>query len=1763
MHPGLPDGWKGCRATGRVLALLTVVEMTESAMSSQATNPEVPLDGSSVDAVDAATDPDAAVDDRPFVSAELGVDGFFPHLDEPTDTASAASARPRYPGTPTVIHGNGAVAHVMSHVCGGVIGYPITPSTEISELYEAARAEGQRNVWGRHAFFFEPEGEHSAQSGALGAALTGGQYISNASSSQGILYAMESHYVTVGKKIGGFVLQVAARVVSKHSLNVMAGHDDVYALLASGYTILFGSNPQEAADLAAIAYRTSALSLIPVANAMDGFSTSHMLSEARLPEPELLRVYLGDPAGRIPCPTVAQEMLFGAKGRVFQLGGFLTRHSRDIPEGDVADLRAFLAARAEEVERDSEGELVGATLAWVPEELHGAWRRQWVNSWEKGTRQLVPALVDVNNPGLTGPVQNQPDFQAGAVDHRTHFASAVPALARQAMSEYSELTGRSYAPVLTYDCDDADVVMVGLGSVCDDVRAVLPHLRERGIRAGLVSVKLLQPFPEAEVVAALAGTKAVMVLERSDQTALTSLVTAALFRARENAVEPRHDGVPALDHTPRLTTAIFGLGGHDLQPRHLVAAFREMDAGTLPPLVYLGSQFFEDHPSERTAEVQERLRAAYPETQLMALRTEANPALLPPDAMRIRFHSVGGYGTIATGKLLTDILAGLLGMHSKSAPKYGSEKSGAPTNYYITLSPEPIWLTNAELEEVEVVIAPDHKAFIHTNPLKGLVPGGTFILQTSLSPEEVWRELPAHARRTIRERQIRFFTIDAFTVARRHAPTSDLETRMMGIAFIGAVAAHVDRVAAGAPREQILERVRHQLEKKFGRKGESVVESNMAVIVDGIEATRAVDYDAPELVAIGEERAAAPLLTVALSASMCPSTTAERTSGLFDPAYYEDLMLRPFREGTIAEAPVLPGIGLFMPPGTGAGKDKGLFRREVPRFDAGACTGCLDCALVCPDAAIPNTVHEVHDLLLTAIDRIEATPGQRESLRQGVYGIAERTREALRHKDERPFHEVVETAASTLRDDPGMAHVVGRLVAELAAYPVARTRPFFDSPEREQPGTGGLFAATVDPWKCTGCLECIDVCGPGALTVLEQDADVLEGIQQRFGFMSALPNTPERFIEGSDTPDGDIKRLMLDHENFYATTGGHGGCRGCGEVTAIRLVMSTSHAVGERRRRQHLRELTDLVDRLYAKRATVQGRARQRRLTETIATLERRLYEQEGGPTGNGPASTIVANSTGCSSVYASTMPFTNFLDPWVNSLFQDAQPLAKGIFEGVAAQSVADVRALRVAELELADSYDPDVHDAELATLSWGRYSPAEMELLPTVLTIGGDGASYDIGFGAMSRILASDTPVKVLVLNSGVYSNTGGQTSTASLTGQDSDLARFGSAHDGKHEARKELGLLASFHPNVYVCSTSTAMQGHFLTSTMEFLRYQDAAAVLDVYTPCGSEHGIPEEASARRARLAVESRMNPLFVHDPRRGSTLHDWFSLDGNPDVDKPWASTDLAYRDDAGELRLMRLPLTPAEFALGETRFRKQFTRLPDDLEPVAVRIDEYVELSREEQAVRVPFVHATDEEQRLIKVQCSAAIVALVEDRRRYWQVLQYLSGVHEAKLTALHESDLADLRERYEQAVRDRESSIDDIAQAMSSLATSSRAPVGQVPATALRSGGSAVSAAPAGTPAAAGDAGTVGDVGAVGSAPTDAPIHLDEVDLPKCNDCGTCYQELPQLFEPHSIVVDGAVQKVARMIPGALETVEMTPELLKRAERVRNTCDAEIIR
>ena len=205
------------------------------------------------------------------------------------------------------------------------------------------------------------------------------------------------------------------------------------------------------------------------------------------------------------------------------------------------------------------------------------------------------------------------------------------------------------------------------------------------------------------------------------------------------------------------------------------------------------------------------------------------------------------------------------------------------------------------------------------------------------------------------------------------------------------------------------------------------------------------------------------------------------------------------------------------------------------------------------------------------------------------------------------------------------------MVDVLAVYPVVKTRPFFDAMEKKAAGTGGLYSVNIDPWKCTGCLECVDVCGPGALSARRQSSAAQAELEQSFSFLSTLPNTAARFTENALQSGGDSKRLILYHDNYYAMTGGHGACRGCGEVTAIRLLTATNRAIHEHKRKLHVHELEKLIDDLGAKLETVQNDEqdpqRRERMQQTIRTLEQRLYLFEGGPTGEGPSAAAIANA--------------------------------------------------------------------------------------------------------------------------------------------------------------------------------------------------------------------------------------------------------------------------------------------------------------------------------------------------------------------------------------------------------------------------------------------------------------------------------------------------------------------------------------------------------
>ncbi len=317
-------------------------------------------------------------------------------------------------------------------------------------------------------------------------------------------------------------------------------------------------------------------------------------------------------------------------------------------------------------------------------------------------------------------------------------------------------------------------------------------------------------------------------------------------------------------------------------------------------------------------------------------------------------------------------------------------------------------------------------------------------------------------------------------------------------------------------------------------------------------------------------------------------------------------------------------------------------------------------------------------------------------------------------------------------------------------------------------------------------------------------------------------------------------------EHAFGFVGGAGSCSGCGEATAIRMVVAATR--------------------------------------------------QEYGPEAMG----IVA-ATGCNTVFGSTYPYNPYLVPWTNSLFENAPAVAMGIR----------------ARWEQADHSDRRL---------W---------------VFGGDGAMYDIGFQALSRMVASGADIKVLVLDTQVYSNTGGQASTASFGGQVTKLSAFGREIHGRPEPRKELGRILMAHGNAYVAQTTPAHINHFYRSVMEANAFPGPAVII-AYSACMPEHGIADDQATHQAKLAVDSRAFPLFTYDPRRGASFAERLSLQGNPTLKSDWT----ALPDGT--------PVDFLSFARSEGRFAPHFAA---DGSP-------------------------------------SAEILATQEDRRQNWRTLQELAG-------------------------------------------------------------------------------------------------------------------------------------------------------------------------
>jgi pyruvate-ferredoxin/flavodoxin oxidoreductase len=1490
-------------------------------------------------------------------------------------TGSAKKAV-KYPGVRDAVDGNTAVIHVEREASDAAGAYPITPSTQMGEYWAEEVAAGHLNISNRPLIFVEPESEHAAAGVTAGMSMTGLR-ATNFSSGQGIAFMHESLYATVGKRLP-YVLNMGCRAITKASLNVHCGHDDYHCIDDTGFIQMMAKNATEAADLNLIARKTAELSLTPAIVGQDGFLTTHLIESVVLPERELVAEFLGRPDDIIATPTPAQAMLYGP------------------------------------------------------------------------TRQRVPAIWDVDLPMLSGSVQNQDAYMQSVAGQRPYFFDHIAELTERCMDEYAELTGRRYQRVSLWDVEDADYLMVGMGSMIVQAEAVADYLREtRKLKVGVVNLTMFRPFPGDLLGHALRGKKGIVVLERTDQPLAEDLplmreVRATVMKCMENGMAGNAE-LPYPDYAsyaygdmPQLYSGCYGLGSRDLQPEGMIGAIENMlPEGKKRKFFYLSIEFSRDGLNPKDEIHQQTILEGYPRIKELAVHGSENPNLLPKGAITVRMHSIGGWGAITTGKNLAVTLFELLGYHIKANPKYGSEKKGQPTTYYLSAAPDPIRIS-CDYVFVDVVLSPDPAVFGHSNPLSGLKKGGVFIIQSNLG-QNTWANFPAWAQKQIIDDDIRVFYLDAFQIAREEAGSAELQLRMQGNAFQGAFfAASPVMENAGLSEDALFTAIEKQLESKFGGKGRRVVENNLTVVKRGF--TEMTEITDKTMGGIHKQLARADA-GLPIMLKQMPATDGrvgdlhrfwEQTGSFYLSGKGNDNIADPFIGASL------------VPAATGVFRDMTGIRFEHPEWLAENCTACGNCYTVCPDSAIPGLVNTIGEVFNTAVQRIETSGTPTRYLRRAVRS-AEKKLRGLIPGDGVAVRPLIDQACDAViaeapeEERAKLASEFTLLQGQLAGFQFAATKPYWTQKEKKAKGSGGLFSITVNPLTCKSCALCVTVCEDNALKMVTQTDDSTARLRRHWNLWLDLPTTSKEFsrIDSLDEKIGALETLLLDKPSYNSMNCGDGACLGCGEKTSIHLFTSTVNALMQPRVRAFVAKLDDLIIRLEqhmriklaaavdlsdagtiirAVDATDKGDLtlsslaarltenkpsqpldpewvkRSAQLLEKLKDLRWRYIE---GPSKRGRADMGMVNSTGCTSVWGATYPFHPYPFPWTSHLFQDSPSVAMGIFEGHMAKMAEGFKAVRIAELELGDGYVEERDADFFKRFDWNQFSDEEFLLSPPVVSLGGDGAMYDIGFQNLSRALMSGKPIKVLVVDTQVYSNTGGQACTSGFISQVSDMAPFGPGMRGKRETRKEMSLIAMAHRTSFVLQGTIAHVNHLLEGYIDGLNSR-RPAIFNIYAVCPPEHGVGDDTSVNQSKLAVEGRAYPLFRFDPDAGTTFSECVSLEGNPSIEHDWPIYKLNYVDESGAARQMDVPMTFADFAATEGRFLKQFRKAPpetwnDDM----LLLADFLDLPTDERSGRFPYIWAVDNKNRLTRLLVTEDLARAAEERRSYWRQLKDIARV------------------------------------------------------------------------------------------------------------------------------------------------------------------------
>ncbi|MGH1631245.1 pyruvate:ferredoxin (flavodoxin) oxidoreductase [Enterococcus casseliflavus] len=501
--------------------------------------------------------------------------------------------------------------------------------------------------------------------------------------------------------------------------------------------------------------------------------------------------------------------------------------------------------------------------------------------------------MNPNHPTTSGTNQN-PDIHFQQRETINQHYQTLPEIVRFYMKKINALRGTNYDLVDYYGASDAEEVIVSMGSSTQTIQQTVDHLCASGRKVGVLSIHLYRPFPLEVFLEKLPATvKSIAVLDRSKEPGANgeSLLLDVQSAMYDAAIRPTIIG------------GRYGLGSKDVTPDQIVAVYDEL----LKPKASQKKRF--------TIGITDDV------TQL-SLPSKGKLDLTDPSTFQAKFWGFGSDGTVGANKSAIKIIGDHTEKYVQGYFHYDSKKSGGLTVSHLRFGDTPIRSTY--LIEHADFVACHTPAYLHTyDLLKGLKKGGTFLLNTTWSQEQILKNLPKKMKRYLAENEIRFYTINAMQLAMEVGLGGRINTAMETAFFY---------LANIIPTEEILPILKEEALKSYRHKSMAIVEKNQAAIDRTIELLQEIPVPSKWATIEVPERTS--------------TATTQFVREIVEPINRQEG--NQLSVGTLVRNQMTEGV---IPVGTTAVEKRGI-AVEVPEWLSDRCTMCNECAFVCPHAAI-------------------------------------------------------------------------------------------------------------------------------------------------------------------------------------------------------------------------------------------------------------------------------------------------------------------------------------------------------------------------------------------------------------------------------------------------------------------------------------------------------------------------------------------------------------------------------------------------------------------------------------------------------------------------------------------------------------------------------------------------------------------------------------------------------------------------------------------